>query len=197
MRDRAAIYTASVLLTAMAACSTGPSPPPSPSTARTSPPPSPSVVGTSPQPRSVVGTSPQPRSVISTSPQPSTDDAPETGPPPLNRLERTIIDALADLGIKAQRAQLPAEKSASIWAEAGGTHLSVSAHRSGIRSHATVTGTRRIANVVVRRVRYETGSTPDQFTCAGFDYQVDGHPPPGFATADAFLSGLLAELRCS
>jgi hypothetical protein len=177
MRDRTALRTASVLLATTAACSAGTLPPPSPSAAWSSPPPA--------------------SSAVRSSPQPSATDASETGPPPLSRLERTVIDALADLGIKAQRAQLPAEKSASVWAEPGGTHLAISAHRSGIPSDATVTSTRRIGEVVVRRVEYEAGSTAEQFTCAGIDYQVDGHPPPRFATADAFLARFLAELRCS
>lgn len=117
-------------------------------------------------------------------------------PPPLNRLELKVVDALSRLGIVGQRAQLPFE-NASIYAQSGtAPPLFVNAWPPG-SSHDefTVVDQRQLSGVHVDRIRYSTIPEPVyRFACAQNTYEVSGTPPPTFEDMDTFVSRLIDAL---
>jgi hypothetical protein len=120
-------------------------------------------------------------------------------PPPLNRLEVKVIDALARLGVTGQRAQLPYQ-DASIWAQFGtGSQLFVSAGPTGTRGgDFTVVDERQLAGLRVQRVQY--ASDPPlrhRFECSADTYEVRGAVPLGFSDMNSFVTGFIRELGCA
>jgi hypothetical protein len=140
------------------------------------PEPSGSPLGLSPSPNAEsVPTTPPGPAVQSTplavgTPSPTAGDTPL----PLNLREVTVINALAALEIKGQRAQLPYE-DASIWADlGGGSFLFVHAGRTGTdRGVFTVIDERQVQGIRVQRVQYGTNAT-HRFECSGDTYTVSG-----------------------
>lgn len=118
--------------------------------------------------------------------------------PPLNPTERHVIGALAELGIAATRAELPAG-DASVWSRFDdGTELYVFARTAASdRGDPELVGERQIGGAVVRRVSYPTaGAVRDRFACGDLVVEVEGDAPPRFVTIDAFLAAFLSSLRC-
>ncbi|MGH2380716.1 MAG: hypothetical protein ACRDG7_05790, partial [Candidatus Limnocylindria bacterium] len=124
------------------------------------------------------------------------DDDPS--PPMQNAFEAVVDDALAVLGIQAQRAEYSPD-SAFMWAPLGNdSALFVHAFRTGTdRGDVSVTGGRVVAGTTVQRVEYASGPVRDRFACDDVTYEVEGVTPPGFASFDAFLAELMPLLGCS
>jgi hypothetical protein len=119
-------------------------------------------------------------------------------PPPLNRLEVKVVDALARLGIVGQRAQLPFE-NASIYAQSGtGASLFVNAWPPGAtHGDFTVIDHRQLGGVPVELIRYPTTQDPVyRFACSQDTYEVGGTLPPTFQDMDTFVSRLIDALGC-
>lgn len=119
-------------------------------------------------------------------------------PPPLNPLERKVVDALARLGVVGQRAQLPFQ-NASIYAQSGtAPALFVGAWPAGTtHGDFTVVDHRQLGGVPVDLVRYPTIQDPAyRFACAQDTYEVNGIPPPIFQDMDTFVSRLIDALGC-
>lgn len=134
-----------------------------------------------------------------TSPAAQSSASPGTyTPPPLNRLETKVVDALAALGIAGMRAELPYE-NAQIWAQGPGWQLYVGAGRTGtMRGEFSVIDERSLEGVRVRRVQYSSGPPPRyRFECATETYEVRGAVPPGFADMEAFVGRFIRELGCA
>jgi hypothetical protein len=119
-------------------------------------------------------------------------------PPPPNRLEVKVLDALARLGIVGQRAQLPFE-NASVYAQSGtGALLFVNAWPAGTtHGDFTVIEQRQLGGLRVELIRYPTIQEPVyRLACAQDTYEVNGIPPPTFQDMDTFVSRLIGALDC-
>lgn len=119
-------------------------------------------------------------------------------PPPLNRLETKVVDALAKLGVAGQRAELPFG-NAAIWAQVGtGSQLFANAAPTASwRGEFTVIDDRRVDGIRVQRVRYANDAEPRRrFECAGDTYEVRGVAPAAFADMDAFVAQFIRALGC-
>jgi hypothetical protein len=117
-------------------------------------------------------------------------------PPPLNRLEVKVIDALARLGITGQRAELPFE-NAEIWARVGTGHLFVSAGPTRTRGgDFTVIDRRQLEGIPVQRVEYGGPPLRHRFACSSDTFEVRGAVPPGFTDMDAFVARFIRALGC-
>lgn len=127
--------------------------------------------------------------------QPQDEDP---APPMQNALEAVLTDALAVLGIQAQRAEYSLN-SAFMWAPfEDGSALYVHALPTDTdRGEYSVLSERVIAGRTVRRVEYESGLIRDRFECEGVTYGAEGATPPGFATFDAFLAEFIPLLGCA
>lgn len=126
--------------------------------------------------------------------QPQDEDP---APPMQNALEAVITDALAVLGIQAQRAEYSLN-SAFMWAPFDdGAALYVHALPTDTdRGEFSVLSERVIGGQTVLRVEYESGLTRDRFECEGVTYGAEGATPPGFATFDDFLAELIPLVGC-
>ena len=123
--------------------------------------------------------------------------APSPAPPMQNALEAVITDALAVLGLEAQRAEY-SPTSAFMWVLLDGD--------AALYVHAFPTGTdggvysvmdeRLVAGRTVLRVEYASGPVRDRFGCDDVTFEVEGATPPGFASFDAFLFEFIAILGC-
>lgn len=128
--------------------------------------------------------------------------APPSGsPPPLNAIEQKIVDALASIGVRGQRAELPGPDSASMWVPlTGGSAAFVVAARLGAsRSEFSVLDERRVGATVVQHIRYASDSSGrilSRFECSGYDYRIWGAVPPDFASSDAFVDRFIGALSC-
>lgn len=121
----------------------------------------------------------------------------DSTPPMQNALEAVIADALAVLGLEAQRAEY-SPTSAFMWVQLDGD--------AALYVHALPTGTdggefsvideRLIAGRTVEQVEYASGPVRDRFECDDATYEVEGDTPPGFASLDAFLFEFIAILGC-
>lgn len=109
-----------------------------------------------------------------------------------------IVDALAALGVDAQRVEY-SFNGAFMWAEFdGGSALFVSAVPIGTDGgDFSVLNERLIRGVTVQQVRYPTGPVRDRFDCANATYEAEGATPPGFAQFDDFLLRFIEGLHCS
>ena len=127
--------------------------------------------------------------------QPQLDDP---SPPMQNMLEATIADALAVLGVDAQRAEY-SPLGAAMWAPLeGDSALFVYAHRSGTdRGDLSVVDERVLAGITVRTVEYASGPIHERFACGDVTFEAWGATPPGFPSFDAFLTELMPLLGCS
>lgn len=127
--------------------------------------------------------------------QPQGDDP---SPPMQNALEAVVADALAVLGIQAQRAEY-SPTSAFMWAPfEDDSALFVHAFRTGTeRGDFSVIGERVIAGITVQQVEYASGPVRDRFACEEVTYEVEGATPPGFPSYDAFLSEFITILECA
>ena len=129
------------------------------------------------------------------SPAPS---SPAGSPPPLNRLEVKVVDALNSLGIDGQRAEY-SFKSAFIWAQFNsGAAVFVHAYPTGTPGgDISVLSERLIEGRTVEHVEYSSGPVRDRFDCADATYEAEGSTPPGFGSFDAFLARLIDALGCA
>lgn len=150
---------------------------------------------------SVPTASPTPATTSSSPTTPTPITSPSTGdtPPPPNRLDVKIIDALARLGVTGQRAQPSPGEDSNIWARlTTGSELFVSALPTGTgRGEFTVISERQLAGIRVQRVQY--ASSPElrhRFACAADTFEVRGAVPPGFADMDAFVTAFIRSLGC-
>lgn len=128
--------------------------------------------------------------------------SPPTGtPPPLIPIEQRIVDALALIGVKGQRAENPGPDSASMWVPLpGGSATSIVASRLGTnRGEFSILDERFVGAIRVQRVRYTTDA-PDtfrsRFACSAYEYRVWGAVPPGFPDMTAFVDRLISSLDC-
>jgi hypothetical protein len=127
--------------------------------------------------------------------------APSGSPPPLNAIEQKIVDALASVGVRGQRAELPGPDSASMWVPlTGGSAVFVVGVRVGAsRSEFSVLDERRVGATLVQHIRYpsdSSGRTLSRFECSGYDYRIWGAVPPDFASSDAFVDRFIGALSC-
>lgn len=122
----------------------------------------------------------------------------DPSPPMQNILEATISDALAVLGVEAQRAEY-SPLGAAMWAPfEGDAALFVYAHREGgDRGDPSVIDERVLAGITVRTVEHPSGLVRERVVCDDVVYDVWGSTPPGFPTFDAFLTELIPLLGCS
>lgn len=119
-------------------------------------------------------------------------------PPPLNRLERTVIDTLATFGIAGQRGQLPFDE-ATIYARLpSGAEIFVNAWPTGTdRGVFTVIEEWMVDRTRVDRVQYAGSSVlRDRFACAQDTYEVSGAVPPTFADRETFVAQFIRALPC-
>lgn len=126
--------------------------------------------------------------------QPQEDDP---SPPMQNALEAVIDDALAVLGLEAQRAEYSLT-SAFMWVPfEGDDALYVHAvPTSSDGGDFTVIDERTIAGHTVQRVEYASGLIRDRFQCGEITYGVEGATPPGFTTLDDFLAEFIGLVGC-
>lgn len=130
---------------------------------------------------------------------PASTGVPEGTQPPFNRVEVKVIDALARLGVRGQRAELPAE-GASIWAEPRpGVQFFVNAGPTATRrGEFTVIDERELEGIRVVRVKYGSDlSLRHRFECAGDTYELRGAVPPGFDDVEAFTAAFIKALGCT
>jgi len=122
---------------------------------------------------------------------------PSPAPPMQNALEAVITDALAVLGLEAQRAEY-SPTSAFMWVPfEGDDALYVHAFPTGTDGgEFAVLDERLVAGRTVQRVEYASGPVRDRFECDDATYEVEGGTPPGFASFDAFLFEFIAILGC-
>lgn len=127
-------------------------------------------------------------------PEPSADAA---AGPPLNDLERTVLGALASLGIEGHRGEQSPE-GASIYATLDDGHeLYVTAiPPNADRSDSVVVGRRFVAGSQVERIETSSGDTFDRFDCTEARYILGGTPPAQFDSFDAFLGAFIVEVGC-
>jgi hypothetical protein len=118
-------------------------------------------------------------------------------PPPLNPRETKVIRALATLGIRGMRAQLPFDE-ATIWARGEGWLLFVGAYPTAtMRGEFSVIDERRLEGVRVQRVQYSGPPPRQRFECVTDTYEVSGDVPPGFADMDALVGRFIRALGCA
>jgi hypothetical protein len=122
---------------------------------------------------------------------------PSPAPPMQNALEAVITDALAVLGLEAERAEY-SPTSAFMWVPfEGDDALYVHAFPTGTDGgEFTVLDERLVAGRTVQLVEYASGPVRDRFECDDVTYEVEGATPPGFASFDAFLFEFIAILGC-
>lgn len=122
---------------------------------------------------------------------------PTPAPPMQNALEAVIDDALAALGLEAQRAEY-SPTSAFMWVPfEGDAALYLHAFPAGRdRGEFSVLDERVVAGRTIQRVEYASGPTRDRFECGNVTYEVEGDTPPGFASTDAFLAEFIALVGC-
>lgn len=127
--------------------------------------------------------------------QPQADDP---SPPMQNLLEAVVSDALAVLGLEAERAEYSPD-GALMWAPLeDDSALFVHAFRTGTdRGDLSVIDERTVAGIAVQQVEYASGLVRDRFACEDVTYEVEGATPPGFTTFDAFLAELMPLLGCA
>ncbi len=127
--------------------------------------------------------------------QPQQDDP---SPPMQNALEAKITDALAVLGIDAQRAEY-SPTGAFIWAPLeNDAALFVHAFRTGTDDgDFSVIDERIVAGHAIQQVEYASGPVRDRFDCEDVTYEVEGATPPGFTTIDELLAELISVLGCA
>lgn len=118
--------------------------------------------------------------------------------PPLNDLERSVIAALAELGLEGWRAQLPFE-NADIWVRIDDARqLSVSV----LPLRRDPGGFVAVSTRSIRGVQVEKGDPSEyegdlyQFRCGDLRYFVGGFAPPPFADLDSFIEALLGAIEC-
>jgi hypothetical protein len=123
---------------------------------------------------------------------------PVGSPPPLNRLEAKVVDALNSLGIDGQRAEY-STPGAFIWAPFDSdSAVYLHAYPTGTnRGESSVLSGRVIEGHTVQHVQYSTGPVRERFECADVTYEAEGSTPPGFDSFDAFLADLIDALECS
>lgn len=146
---------------------------------------SPSPLSASPTPTMSYGVPP-----IAASP--STD-----GPPPLNRMELKVIEALAQVGVTGQRAEFAAD-DASIWAQMTTGLLFVTAGKTSTRGRDfTVIEERQIEGIRVQRIQYSSGPpVRHRFECSDDAYVVWGAVPPSAQNMESLVARLIRALRC-
>ena len=133
--------------------------------------------------------------VVSSSPSASPCSSDAT-PPPHNRLETKVIEALARLGISGQRAELPFE-NAAIWARLTTGDLFVSASRTGTAgADATLVDERQIEGVRVQRVQYGGPPLRYRFACGDDTYELRGATPSGSVDMETFVGRFIRALDC-
>lgn len=117
-------------------------------------------------------------------------------PPPLNRLELKVIDALARLGIAGRRNQLPYEE-ASVSAQVTTGLLFVFAWPPTMSTgDFAVVDERQIEGRRVQIIEYTGGPPTHRFECSRDTYHVWGAVPPAFQGMDAFVTRLIRALGC-
>lgn len=147
------------------------------------------------------GESPAPTTPLAPSPSPTTPaasgDAPEETLPPLNRLEVTVIDALGQLGITGERAELPFE-DASIYAELTTGQLFVKAGPTKTRgTDLTVIDERQIEGIRVQRIQYTSGPpVRNRFECSSDTYEIWGAVPADVPDTDTLIARFIRALGC-
>lgn len=129
---------------------------------------------------------------------------PESSPPnlssrPLNDLEVKIAEALSEMGIDSNPAELSLYSAQMTALFDDGSELFVTAVPSGHdQGEFAVHDVRRIGTLTVETVQYQgISETRHRFTCGEASYEVFGAVPPNFETTDSFLSALGQALRCS
>jgi hypothetical protein len=129
------------------------------------------------------------------SPSPASQAPSADTPPPLNRLELKVIDALARVGITGRRAQLPYD-NADISAELTTGHLFVSAWPSTTAGgDFRVVDERRIEGRRIQVVEYSGSPMRHRFECSGDIYEVWGAVPAS-QDMDAFVARIIRALGC-
>lgn len=123
--------------------------------------------------------------------------APTPAPPMQNALEAVIDDAMAVLGLEAERAAY-SPTSAIMWVQLeGNAALYVHAFPIGTDGgEFSVLEERLVAGRAVQRIEYASGPVRDRFECEDVTYEVEGDTPPGFATIDAFLAEFIPLVGC-
>jgi hypothetical protein len=67
----------------------------------------------------------------------------------------------------------------------------------GDRGEFSVLGERVIEGRIVQHVEYTTGPIRERFECGDVTYEAEGATPPGFASFEAFVAGLITALGCA
>lgn len=123
--------------------------------------------------------------------------APSPAPPMQNALEAAIADALAVLGLEAQRAEYSPTSAFMRVPLDGDAALYIHAFPTGTDGgEFSVRDERLVAGRTVQRVEYASGPVRDRFGCDDVTYEVEGATPPGFSSIDAFLFEFIAILGC-
>jgi hypothetical protein len=117
---------------------------------------------------------------------------------PVRATEILVADALAVLGVEAERAEYSPD-GAFMWAPLGNdSALFVHAFRTGAdRGDLSLIRERIVAGITVQQVEYASGPVRDRFACEDVTYEVEGATPPGFTTIDELLAEFISVLGCA
>jgi len=124
----------------------------------------------------------------------SSSESPEDTPPPFSPQEELLVEALANVGVDAERAEIAFE-GASLIGRLDGQEVQVIASGLDTVPTATTMSERAVDGVTVSEVTYGSGAVVDQFECQGLVIRVGGAARDA-AQYDDFLADFITELDC-
>jgi len=121
-------------------------------------------------------------------------ESPVGTPPPFSPEEELFVEALANVGVQAERAER-AFDGASLVGRLDGQEVQVIASGLDTVPTATTMSERAVDGVTVSEVTYGSGAVVDQFECQELVIRVGGAARDA-AQYDDFLADFITELRC-